>query len=73
MWDQGENVSFDLLSNRPNALLGLDHVPWSGAPNPTWLVGPCHIAQYKEVGVLAARGTRFPIVTLPTDNPNSDL
>jgi hypothetical protein len=43
------------------------------APNPIWLVGLHHNAQYKKVGVLTAQGTMFPAVTFPTDDPNSDL
>jgi hypothetical protein len=44
-------------AQRPIGPLSL--VPWSGAPNPRWLVGPCHSALYKGGGGhrLASRGS----------------
>jgi hypothetical protein len=58
---------------RPNGLLGLVLAPWSGAPNPTWLVGPRHTALYIEVGAsrLEARGSPQP--PFPIDIPDPDL
>jgi len=43
-------VGFDLPPIWPNGLIGPCLAPWSGAPNPIWLVGPRRTALYKEVG-----------------------
>jgi hypothetical protein len=43
----------------PTTHWALNLAPWSGAPYPKWLVGPCHTALYKEGGGrrLASRGS----------------
>jgi hypothetical protein len=66
---KGENVR--LISpewaQRPTGPLW--PAPWSGAPNPLWLVGPCR-QRYKERWGPAARSTRFTAFAVrPTDIP----
>jgi hypothetical protein len=48
-------VRFWSSTIRPNGLLGLVLAPWSGAPNPIWLVGPCHTVLYIERGPAGSR------------------
>ena len=73
MWDQGEECWIDLPANKPNDLLGLGHAPWSGAPNPTWLLGPIALRYIKWWGPAAQR-TRFTVSqSAPPTNPKSDL
>jgi hypothetical protein len=59
---RGRMLGFWSPTIRPNDLLGLVLALWSGAPNPTWLVGPRHTALYIEVGTgrLRTRGSPQP-------------
>jgi hypothetical protein len=71
-WDQGGRMldwSPHQWAQRPTGPLSL--APWSGAPNPRWLVGPCHTALYKGGGghKLASRGSS-PATRPPPTFPN---
>jgi hypothetical protein len=44
------NLLVLISSPTPSGLLGLDHMPWSGVPNPTWLVGPVTLRNIKRWG-----------------------
>jgi hypothetical protein len=73
MWDQGGECWIDLSTEWPNGHLGLWFAPWSGASNPTWLVGPVTMHNIKRWGCRRLMSRGSPLSLFPTNNPNSDL
>jgi len=74
-WNEikGENVSWSPPIG-PTAYWALGSAPWSGEPNPNWLVGPCRTAHINREGGDRAQGTRFAGAATPTyRNPNPIL
>jgi hypothetical protein len=63
-------VSVNLIRLSPKAELGLDLAPWSGAPNPTWLVGQHRTALYIELGADGSRHEVHPLPLFPPTFPN---